>query len=220
MGRSVNSELRKKILAEAIGIVYREGSGSVTMRSLAEKLGYSAATIYLHFENKEELLKEIALHGFDVLTEALEPVVGIDSPAEALAEVLRRYIDFGIEHRQLYHLMFQEIGPDPLCAELSHEEEVRAMRPWNISRNIYARGIESGEFASMDADLEASIGWSLVHGFVQLSTAGQLSPEGQGAQNFRELRDQVVSSRIRALGCEPPQRMQPLALASSAEQRY
>ncbi len=204
MGRSVNSELRKKILAEAIGIVYREGPKSVTMRSLAEKLGYSAATIYLHFENKEELLQEIALHGFDVLTEAMEPASEIEEPAAALSEALHRYIAFGVEHGELYRLMFEEIGPEPLRAQLTPEEEARATRPWNIGRDIYARGMENGIFKPGDPDLEASIGWALLHGFVQLSTPGQLLLKGEGSQRFRELREAVVNSRIEALGCSVP----------------
>ncbi len=218
MGRSVNSDLRKKILAEAIGIVYREGPKSVTMRSLAEKLGYSAATIYLHFENKEELLKEIALHGFDVLTEAMEPASRIGDPAVALSEALHRYIDFGIEHAELYRLMFDEIGPEPLHAQLSTEEEARATRPWNIGREIYERGMETGVFQARDPDLEASIGWALLHGFVQLSTPGQLLLKGEGSQRFRELREAVVNSRIEALGCSAPSRTEAPAM-TQVEQR-
>ena len=199
MSRPVNSDLRSKILEEAIGIVYREGPKSVTMRSLAEKLGYSAATIYLHFENKEELFKEIALHGFDVLTRTIAPAKDIEDPAVALSEALQRYINFGIEHLELYRLMFEDVGMESLVQQLSTEDQARAMEPWNITREIYARGMEQGVFTEKDPDLEASIGWSLVHGFVQLSTAGQMLVSNNGGQGFRELRRALVASRVDAL---------------------
>jgi AcrR family transcriptional regulator len=63
--------LRTKILEQSIGIVYRGGPRRITMRSPSQKLGYSPGTIYLHFRNKQELLKEIALHGFDALGDAV-----------------------------------------------------------------------------------------------------------------------------------------------------
>ncbi len=199
MSRPVNSDLRGKILEEAIGIVYREGPKSVTMRSLAEKLGYSAATIYLHFENKEELFREIALHGFDVLTRAMAPAKDIEDPSLALSEALRRYIDFGIEHLELYRLMFEDVGMEALVQQLSAEDQARAMEPWNITRDIYARGMSQGVFTENDPDLEASIGWSLVHGFVQLSTAGKMLVSNNGGQGFGALRSALVSSRVDAL---------------------
>jgi len=174
MGRTGNSELRNKILEEAIGIVYREGPARVTMRSLAEKLGYSAATIYLHFENKEELLKEIALHGFDRLAEVMDGVAEIADPLQAVAEAGRRYIGFGLQHPELYRLMFQENTLSPFSARYSPDELKRALGIWELTRDIYARGIESGVFRSSNPDLEATIGWSAVHGYVQLVTGERL----------------------------------------------
>ena len=61
MSRTPNADLATRILREAIDIVSREGADRITMRSLAEKLGYSVATIYIYFRNKDELLNKIAL---------------------------------------------------------------------------------------------------------------------------------------------------------------
>ena len=44
---------RKRILEEAIGIMHREDVNGMTMRGLAERIGHSAAAIYLHFESKQ-----------------------------------------------------------------------------------------------------------------------------------------------------------------------
>jgi AcrR family transcriptional regulator len=194
--KPLGSDARSKILNEAIGIVYREGPGRVTMRSLAEKLGYSAASIYLHFESKEELLKEIALYGFDALEAAMAPAADVEDPAEAVAEAARRYIEFGLEHPELYRLMFQEIM---LADRLSPLERSRALRAWSISIEIYARGIASGRFRASDARTEASIGWACVHGFVQLALAGKLPGAALGTPEFRRVREELVGARLRAL---------------------
>ena len=76
---------RKRILEEAIGIMHREDVNGITMRGLAGRIGHSAATIYSHFESKQELEREIVLHGFAELEQALAPSFASADPCEALA---------------------------------------------------------------------------------------------------------------------------------------
>lgn len=197
MRRVGQAELRNKILEEAIGIVYREGPERVTMRSLAEKLGYSAATIYLHFENKEELLKEIALHGFDRLSEAMEGIAGIKDLFAALKEAGRRYIRFGLENPELYRLMFQENTLSALATRYSVEELRSAFRVWDLVRALYVQGIESGVFRKSDPDREIAISWAAVHGYVQLVT-GERLPVDRAAWAAK-VADAIVDDRVRAV---------------------
>lgn len=195
--RTGQSELRNKILEEAIGIVYREGPERVTMRSLAEKLGYSAATIYLHFENKEELLQEIALHGFRCLSEAMDGIVEIADPFEALKEAGRRYIRFGLEHRELYRLMFRENALSGFSTRYSVTVLQDALRVWQLVRAIYARGIDSGAFRLSDPAREITISWAALHGYVQIVTNERLSAER--AAWAAEVAEALVADRVRAM---------------------
>ncbi|HBZ70015.1 MAG TPA: hypothetical protein DEP35_09885 [Deltaproteobacteria bacterium] len=187
---------RAKILEEAIGIVYRHGPRRITMRSLAEKLGYSPGTIYLHFRNKQELLKEIALHGFDALGDAVAPAHALEDPFEAIAETARRYIDFGLEHHALYRLMFHDI---PLTGQLGPVEQARVARTWALGRTLYERGIASGAFRQSDPEIEANIGWAWVHGFVELAASGRLPAGGGLPRRLRAVRDAMIEARLRAL---------------------
>lgn len=196
MQRVASSHLRDKILSEAIGIVFREGPHRITMRSLAEKLGHSPATIYLHFRSKQALLREIALHGFDALGRALAPTEAIEDDAEALAELLRRYVDFGLSHPELYRLMFQDLDPP---RDLEPEEELRARRVQALVRERYERGMARGRFRAGDPEIEASLGWSWAHGFVQLALAGRLRRNGSGAADVRVQREALIEARLRSL---------------------
>src|SRR3990172_7977626 len=110
MIRVRNEDLRTKIHHEAIGMVAREGVNRTTMRALARRLGISPATLYQHFRNKQHLQRQIALHGFGKLVEALDAVFGIDDPCEALRAMSARYIQFGLSNPELYQLMFQTMG--------------------------------------------------------------------------------------------------------------
>lgn len=195
---TARSELRGKILREAIGIVHREGPRHVTMRSLAEKLGYSPATIYAHFENKQDLLTQIAMHGFRSLYARVSPSTEIEDPREAVAALTRAYIDFAVEHRQLYRLMFQDIQLS--FAELGPEDQRWVHRSWEVLRDAYARGIQSGAFHAGDPETEASLGWAATHGFVQLVSSGRL-PLGpkRELEALKALREAFIDSRLRSL---------------------
>jgi AcrR family transcriptional regulator len=193
---SPGEDVRAKILEQAIGLVYRYGPRRVTMRSLARKIGYSPATLYLYFRNKQELLKEIALRGFDALGDAVAPAQLLDDPFEAIAETARRYIDFGLEHHELYRLMFEDIF---LVGPLVAAERARMARTWALGRVLYERGVASGAFRPSDPEIEANIGWAWVHGFVQLAAFRRLPAGGGPPKHLRAVRDAMIEARLRAL---------------------
>ena len=200
MPRITGNPLRQKILEEAIGIVYREGPDRVTMRSLAEKLGYSPATIYLYFQSKDELFGEIAQHGFEELVKMIELVYDDPDPFTAVREVCRRYLDFGFEHPELYRLMIQEIDMK-VPEELRRREDAQNVRGWELCRDAYVRGIASGVFRQGDPEAETALTWSMLHGLVLLVLAGRLPRMGiEGRRGeLASLRDALIEERLRAL---------------------
>ncbi|MEZ7891871.1 MAG: TetR/AcrR family transcriptional regulator [Candidatus Wallbacteria bacterium] len=50
---------KKKILKAAIEVFSKKGYQRTTIREISTKSGLSIGTIYFHFENKEEILKEV-----------------------------------------------------------------------------------------------------------------------------------------------------------------
>jgi AcrR family transcriptional regulator len=189
------SNLRAKILKEAIGIVYREGIERITVRSLARKLGYSPAAIYLHFSSKAELEYEIGFHGFELLWQAMSPAFSSEDSRVALAELMRRYIDFGISNPQLYRLMFQDMTRLQ-GEEFANDARVARVREGVVS--VYRHGLEQGSFRPCDPELETAVGWAVLHGFVQLTIHGLLPSEGLSSDPAPVL-EALIDQRIRAL---------------------
>ena len=68
---------REQILAAACAIGRRHGWSAVTIRSVAQKLGYSSPLLYRHFRDKQDLLTQIAVESLALLetklTENLPP---------------------------------------------------------------------------------------------------------------------------------------------------
>jgi AcrR family transcriptional regulator len=187
---------RKRILEEAIGIVGGEERNGITMRGLAQRVGHSAAAIYLHFEGKEELEREIALHGLQLLERAVAPAFAAEDASEAVAELVRRYVQFGLSHARLYRLMFQNLTP--LRTPVSESDPPLArLRAATVA--LCERGVASGAFAPLDPALAIAVRWSMVHGFVQLATLQRLPGTEAGGVDLERLCDALVETLLRSL---------------------
>jgi len=95
---------REEILSAARAIGQREGWKAVTIRSVAQALGYSSPLLYEHFRDKEELLTQIAVEGIALLETRLTKNLPADNLA-AIPAMAERYWNFMLEHTQLYRLM-------------------------------------------------------------------------------------------------------------------
>ena len=93
-----------EILAAARAIGERDGWGAVTIRSVAQRLGYTSPLLYEHFRDKQELLTRIAVEAMAMLEKEL--TVGLPAePVAALEKMAERYWTFLLERKQLYRLM-------------------------------------------------------------------------------------------------------------------
>src|SRR5215213_11418961 len=98
-----------------------EGYANVSMRKIADKIGYSATTIYLYFKDKNDLLHRICEQTFARLAQNIKAIYMLsDNPLEKLRSGLREYIYFGLKHPSQYEIVF--ITPLPVKVETEFEE--------------------------------------------------------------------------------------------------
>ncbi|WP_164003126.1 TetR/AcrR family transcriptional regulator, partial [Pyxidicoccus caerfyrddinensis] len=115
------AELRENILRVARDMVMKEGFGALSMRKLADAVEYAPATLYLHFENRDAIARELCVRGFQELLAALEPPATVKEPVERLSRMAEAYVSFGLKHPETYRLIFME---DPkLSAELFQDQQ-------------------------------------------------------------------------------------------------
>jgi len=189
-----HASLRHKILEEALTLVSREGVEGVTMRALANKLGYSPATIYLYFRNKEDLFQEIARHAAARLMAATDACVDLADASAARDAFARAFVDFALAHPHLYQIM-ADVDLMPYLADRTLEPPGRRLA--DRYRDIYARGIAAGQLRPANPEYEIIIDWSLLHGFVCSVFSGAFPPARLPGVTVTELRDVIVDA-IRA----------------------
>jgi AcrR family transcriptional regulator len=99
---------REQVLGAARKIVLKEGFEGLTMRKIADAIEYAPGTIYLYFENRDDIAAELTQRGFEELLRAVAPAGTIADPAERLERIGDHYIKFAVEHPETYRLIFME----------------------------------------------------------------------------------------------------------------
>src|ERR1700743_408836 len=91
------AEVREKILEAARALFVSEGYEAVTMRKIAERIEYSPTAIYLHFKDKETVLRELCDTDFLALAKKFERIGRIADPIERLRKAAQAYTGFGLD---------------------------------------------------------------------------------------------------------------------------
>lgn len=113
------AELHQQILQAARAIVVRDGFGALTMRKIAEAIEYAPGTIYLYFESRDAIAKQLCIQGYQELLDFLRPTMAIADPLERLEAIASSYLRFSLSQPETYRLIFME---DPQFANAMFRE--------------------------------------------------------------------------------------------------
>lgn len=170
---------RAQLLAAAREELIEHGSAGIGLRAVARRAGVSHAAPTYFFRDRAGMLTAVATEGYRELGEALRRVS--DAAHPDLAALGRAYIDFGLENRALFDLMFRA-------------SELRGDDPDLNAARSAAFGMLAGAVDSGAAPTPAVLAlWALAHGAVVLARDGALSAAaGQPFEAATELARSLV----------------------------
>ncbi len=167
-------ELRSKILEVAKELFIERGFEETSIRNIAERIEYSPTTIYLYFKDKDDIFYALHQEGFILLNQYFRVLQNVEDPFERLKAINRAYIDFALENREFYDLMF--ISRSPMNA-LNRDDE-----KWEEGNKAFGalfgtvnECIQKGYFKGMDPEILSFTCWSMVHGICALEVRGRCS---------------------------------------------
>lgn len=149
------SEVRKKeIVQSSLELIEEGGIRNLTTARIAERVGFSEAALYKHFQTKEEIIEtSIDVAGTKLsnkLKKAAEGVVGL----KKLSNVLEAHLQFVEENPGVARLLFSDeihFNRKKLREKLLQVVE----QTTDFVKEVLKSGIESGEIRE-DLDLEAA----------------------------------------------------------------
>ena len=184
-------ELRRTILDSAREAFAQDGYENLSMRALAERIGCSHGSIYLHFKDKEELFDCLVEESFAQLAEglaALTPPGKKIDPVELLKKAGRAYVEFGLNNPSAYEFAFVLRRPGTSHAQKPHLAYERL-------QSIVKRCIGEKRIRRIGTDTASQAIWTAVHGVTSLLIFRPNFPWA----NKKKLIAQVVDSAVDGL---------------------
>jgi len=172
------AEIREKILEAARELFVNEGYEAVSMRKIADRIEYSPTAIYLHFKDKETVMRELCEADFLALAHDLIRIAKVADPIERLRQTGLAYVDFALSHPNHYRLMFMTPHPHHKEDEVDIHKGNPEEDAYAFLRDTAAEAIAAGRLRPelADADLVAQTMWAGMHGVVSLQIAKSEDP--------------------------------------------
>lgn len=159
-------EMRNLIIESATQLFLKQGYDKTSIRSIADDIEYSPATIYLYFKDKDEIFFDIHTNAFEILEKKLRENDVIADPFERLSALGKTYIRFGIENPDYYDLMFIMRAP---VEQIKNEEKWKAGEcAFGYLLTTVSACLEEKRIMQADVYVTAVQVWSFVHGLVSL----------------------------------------------------
>jgi AcrR family transcriptional regulator len=163
-------QLRTLIIDAARELFVLKGVEAVTMREIAKRIGYSATSIYLHFADKEAVLKAICDTDFLALAQAQTHILQIADPVERMLALGKGYASFALTHPNHYRLMFMT-AHQVICQENSTLQQNSAEQDAYYQLKTVVNAVyDAGKFRPElnNVDLIAQTIWAGMHGVCAL----------------------------------------------------
>ena len=119
-------EVHQAILQASTELFLEVGYEHFSLRQVAERIGYSPGTIYLYFQDKDDVLFAIMNDGITRFSHVLGEAASVSDPRERLMRMGRAYVEFGRTNSVYFKLMFMQRAdyflrsdtaiPEPLVA--------------------------------------------------------------------------------------------------------
>lgn len=154
MPRHPDPELEQRILDAASRLWARGGEKALTMRAVAKAAGTTTPTVYERYRHRDDILRALRLQTRSRLFAAL-------SRTRTVQEAVHRHLEFALEHRHAYEVLFDGVAKPPSLYE-----------PWpsfNLIRERLAQRL--GGTPREHSRMMLAI-WSLLHGAAMLMIRG------------------------------------------------
>lgn len=97
---------REEIIEVARDLFLQKGLEGLTMREVAETIGFSTPALYKHFKNKDDILKAVVDLGRERFTLYLTRGLKGQTPIERLRLCGEGYLDFAMDYPHDYQIIF------------------------------------------------------------------------------------------------------------------
>ncbi|MGC6770162.1 TetR/AcrR family transcriptional regulator [Enterococcus sp. LJL128] len=137
--------IEEKIVDAAVVIILEEGIEKLSIRKIAERIGYAVGTIYNYYKNKDDILTSISTRVFQEVMEEITTLLAKypeQTPVEKLRACNRTFIRTMIKYPEKFKAVMMASRNDPIPEEGEEEAGI------DLLQALINEGITEGCFTS------------------------------------------------------------------------
>lgn len=190
-------EQREMALAAAERLLLRSGAAALSMRKVADAIGYTVGNLYLLFENQDDLLACVNERTTDEIHAALSAAIAhAREPGQRLRRMALAYIEYAQAHPHRWRLLFELQLPAKMLPRQS--SELRIQRMFELVESCLKPLMPQTSAARLR--VTAATLWSGVHGVSTLAVTGKL--KWSGTTDFRPFCEQLVATFLAGIAVQ------------------
>jgi AcrR family transcriptional regulator len=164
-------KLKKTILDTAQKLFIQKGYGHTSIRNIAQQIEYSPATIYLYFQDKDEILFLLQERFYETFMEKINEFSFMKDHFSRLKKMSISYIEFAQKNPAQYDLLFYNNPFEKSSPEIIPPRD----RILSMIRDHVSPTITHNQLTRMPVTEAVSMVWAFLHGLALLSMRSQLS---------------------------------------------
>lgn len=149
MPRTTKPETRRKLRAAVVAEAVEHGVGAVSVAGVVKRAHVSAGTVYVHFANKDDMLRAVYMEIKAEFHAAATQPRDIADPVEMIRAMWTNLFAFVEAHPQ--ELLFLEFGS--AAKILTPEQQAVADGYAAEIAGLLRRGVEAGVLAPLDPEI-------------------------------------------------------------------
>lgn len=182
-------EIRDMALAAAESIVTEQGASGLTARKVASEIGYTVGTLYLVFQNQDDLILQLNARALDELFKKMQKTMNnCPAPLDCILKLGHTYIDYASKHSNRWGLIYEH--------RPSGDTDIPDWYRDKVAMNLGLVEVPLRELAPdqspKDIHQAARALWSGVHGICILSLTEKL--DVTGVKSVRALADMLIGN--------------------------
>lgn len=191
MKKTQDIELKDRIIETARELLLKNGYRNISLRKIAREVGVSATSIYLHFENKDDLIHTLMEQAIDRLNDLLEKKANREKdPIQKLEDLAHAYVNFALNNPREYQIIFlfssDEMSRYPV------EKFRKARRGYELVHAVLEEGVKQGLITEEQPRLAAYTFWAQLHGVMSVVLSKRLDTRIDQKEFIEEAIEHII----------------------------
>jgi len=190
---------REDILRVARALFFEKGFRDTTIDEIARAAELARGTIYLYFENKEEIYATVLEEGLDIMHRLVEGATSPDNdPLTNLLNGHDAYIRFHDEYPQYYNVMMLDVLQiaDVLPPALKERIHARTMAVVDFITTCLEKGASEGFFRPMPFKEVALLQMGVSMGFAQIMDKCGRDVTQASREEYRQIMHDLIAMGV------------------------